>query len=148
SRRPHTRFSRDWSSDVCSSDLAFALAACGYLALLAVDGWVRGSDWAPHAGAPASRALGALRHGLLSAGVAAAALALALLVPVALPNLASGSVYEMAGPPGPDQTVTTTHPLVSLRHDLGSRSDSVVLEYTTDSSSPAYLRTFVLDAFD
>ncbi|MBB5435779.1 transglutaminaseTgpA domain-containing protein [Nocardiopsis composta] len=127
---------------------AFALAACGYLALLAVDGWVRGSGWAPHAGAPASRALGALRHGLLSAGVAAAALALALLVPVALPNLASGSVYEMAGPPGPDQTVTTTHPLVSLRHDLGSRSDSVVLEYTTDSSSPAYLRTFVLDAFD
>src|SRR5690606_705740 len=26
SRRRHTRFSRDWSSDVCSSDLAFALA--------------------------------------------------------------------------------------------------------------------------
>src|SRR5690606_40300618 len=24
SRRRHTRFSRDWSSDVCSSDLAFA----------------------------------------------------------------------------------------------------------------------------
>ncbi|WP_017591183.1 transglutaminase family protein [Nocardiopsis potens] len=127
---------------------AFALAACGYLALLAVDGWVRGSGWAPHAGAAASRALGALRHGLLSAGVAAAALALALLVPVALPNLASGSVYQMAGPPGLDRTVTTSHPLVSLRHDLGSRSDAVVLEYTTDASSPAYLRTFVLDAFD
>ncbi|MFW5417372.1 transglutaminase domain-containing protein [Nocardiopsis sp. CNT-189] len=127
---------------------AFALAACGYLVLLAVDGWVRGSGWAPHAGAAASRTLGALRHGLLSAGVAAAALALALLVPVALPNLASGSVYEMAGPPGPDRTVTTSHPLVSLRHDLGSRSDAVVLEYTTDAPSPAYLRTFVLDAFD
>src|SRR5690606_40133085 len=28
SRRRHTRFSRDWSSDVCSSDLAEA-AACG-----------------------------------------------------------------------------------------------------------------------
>src|SRR5690606_29295012 len=27
SRRRHTRFSRDWSSDVCSSDLAHALAA-------------------------------------------------------------------------------------------------------------------------
>src|SRR5690606_40940663 len=26
SRRRHTRFSRDWSSDVCSSDLANALA--------------------------------------------------------------------------------------------------------------------------
>src|SRR5690606_39412742 len=27
SRRRHTRFSRDWSSDVCSSDLDFILAA-------------------------------------------------------------------------------------------------------------------------
>src|SRR5690606_40993582 len=27
SRRRHTRFSRDWSSDVCSSDLAFGLTA-------------------------------------------------------------------------------------------------------------------------
>src|SRR5690606_40493224 len=27
SRRRHTRFSRDWSSDVCSSDLAFELQA-------------------------------------------------------------------------------------------------------------------------
>src|SRR5690606_39500872 len=26
SRRRHTRFSRDWSSDVCSSDLVFATA--------------------------------------------------------------------------------------------------------------------------
>src|SRR5690606_40487010 len=26
SRRRHTRFSRDWSSDVCSSDLALAVA--------------------------------------------------------------------------------------------------------------------------
>src|SRR5690606_41026828 len=30
SRRRHTRFSRDWSSDVCSSDLgALVLGACG-----------------------------------------------------------------------------------------------------------------------
>src|SRR5690606_40201232 len=29
SRRRHTRFSRDWSSDVCSSDLAFILNSCG-----------------------------------------------------------------------------------------------------------------------
>src|SRR5690606_40704328 len=27
SRRRHTRFSRDWSSDVCSSDLVFAAGA-------------------------------------------------------------------------------------------------------------------------
>src|SRR2546429_4845672 len=28
SRRRHTRCSRDWSSDVCSSDLRFAVTAC------------------------------------------------------------------------------------------------------------------------
>src|SRR5690606_40255735 len=29
SRRRHTRFSREWSSDVCSSDLPFAVAFSG-----------------------------------------------------------------------------------------------------------------------
>src|SRR5690606_41201764 len=29
SRRRHTRFSRDWSSDVCSSDLIVPFLACG-----------------------------------------------------------------------------------------------------------------------
>src|SRR5690606_40970553 len=33
SRRRHTRFSRDWSSDVCSSDLARARRACAGRAL-------------------------------------------------------------------------------------------------------------------
>src|SRR5690606_40857789 len=30
SRRRHTRFSRDWSSDVCSSDLEFGVAPSGH----------------------------------------------------------------------------------------------------------------------
>src|SRR5207302_4871874 len=34
SRRRHTRFSRDWSSDVCSSDLASAAAALIVIAIL------------------------------------------------------------------------------------------------------------------
>src|SRR5690606_41040417 len=33
SRRRHTRFSRDWSSDVCSSDLVFELLLDSLLAL-------------------------------------------------------------------------------------------------------------------
>src|SRR5690606_39675060 len=33
SRRRHTRFSRDWSSDVCSSDLTRALAEGGIASL-------------------------------------------------------------------------------------------------------------------
>src|SRR5690606_40370055 len=36
SRRRHTRFSRDWSSDVCSSDLVAGLVA---LPLAMVGGW-------------------------------------------------------------------------------------------------------------
>src|SRR5207247_3532462 len=35
SRRRHTRSTRDWSSDVCSSDLGEALAARGGLVLVA-----------------------------------------------------------------------------------------------------------------
>src|SRR5690606_355422 len=34
SRRRHTRFSRDWSSDVCSSDLAFPVLLAGGLLLV------------------------------------------------------------------------------------------------------------------
>src|SRR5690606_40597638 len=33
SRRRHTRFSRDWSSDVCSSDLAWIIASAVIFAL-------------------------------------------------------------------------------------------------------------------
>src|SRR5690606_19548252 len=35
SRRRHTRFSRDWSSDVCSSDLVYRLMDHGYKVFLA-----------------------------------------------------------------------------------------------------------------
>src|SRR5690606_39486808 len=44
SRRRHTRFSRDWSSDVCSSDLVMALAeaiaaAIERLSRPGIEGW-------------------------------------------------------------------------------------------------------------
>src|SRR5690606_39862944 len=46
SRRRHTRFSRDWSSDVCSSDLGLSLLAFGALGTWAyfasIDEVVRG----------------------------------------------------------------------------------------------------------
>src|SRR6266511_4814489 len=43
SRRRHTRFSRDWSSDVCSSDLAFALGPTRFIGVYA--GGAK-QDWA------------------------------------------------------------------------------------------------------
>src|SRR5690606_40238893 len=42
SRRRHTRFSRDWSSDVCSSDLRDCLLAGYYCIVLEIDGTVSG----------------------------------------------------------------------------------------------------------
>src|SRR6266700_82250 len=49
SRRRHTRFSRDWSSDVCSSDLETQreLAGRGYRAIAADLRGHGDSDWAP-----------------------------------------------------------------------------------------------------
>src|SRR5690606_40020311 len=45
SRRRHTRFSRDWSSDVCSSDLAGGITECQRIAALA-DAF--NVSWSPH----------------------------------------------------------------------------------------------------
>src|SRR5690606_39664382 len=51
SRRRHTRFSRDWSSDVCSSDLGFAMVVIGMLFKIAAFPF---HFWAPdvYQGAP------------------------------------------------------------------------------------------------
>src|SRR5690606_40476715 len=38
SRRRHTRFSRDWSSDVCSSDLVLPVSHC--IGAAAITGWL------------------------------------------------------------------------------------------------------------
>src|SRR5690606_40850478 len=59
SRRRHTRFSRDWSSDVCSSDLH----------LEALAGWASargGADTVARAAAPAAAALPRKRSRRLS----------------------------------------------------------------------------------
>ncbi|WP_233515065.1 DUF3488 and transglutaminase-like domain-containing protein, partial [Marinitenerispora sediminis] len=140
---------------------AFACAAGGYLLLLAVDGWERIAPWgtADPVGTPRwSRAglrarLAALgggaRHLGGGAGIAAAALAVALLLPHAVPGLTEGAVYALAGGQRSGaQTVITTHPLVSLRRDLTSPTDRQVLEYRTSAARPEYLRVHVLDVFD
>src|SRR5439155_9887424 len=53
SRRRHTRWPRDWSSDVCSSDLEQVLRALCYAALAAAAGLVGAADrWAVLGGSP------------------------------------------------------------------------------------------------
>ncbi|WP_236700698.1 transglutaminase family protein [Allosalinactinospora lopnorensis] len=130
---------------------AFALAATGYLVLLAIDGWERAAGWGgrPQPDDSATPVLGAVRHVSTGAGVAVAAIVLALLLPLGVPGLANTAVYDLAGGVRlGSETVTTTHPMVSLRRDLASPTDRDVLEYRTPQASPEYLRMYVLDVFD
>ncbi|CAM3869447.1 DUF3488 domain-containing protein [Nocardiopsis gilva] len=131
---------------------AFALAAAGYLGLLTVDGWIRGAlrGIRPPPGTDsAPPLLGTLRRAATAGGVAAVAIVLALLTPLAVPGLADNALFRMAqGGVIGDDAVTTTHPLVSLRTQLAADSQTPVLTYRTDDPAPDYLRTYVLDVFD
>ncbi|QBI53880.1 transglutaminase family protein [Streptomonospora litoralis] len=134
------------------STFAFAAAAAGYVALLAVDGWARGSRQGITVRAAhdtAAPVLGGFQKLLTTAGVAAVAVTLALIVPLAVPGLSSSALYALAdGSRLGGETITTTHPLVSLRRDLTSTSDRPVLNYRTDATDPGYLRMYSLDVFD
>ncbi|MDA0565354.1 DUF3488 and transglutaminase-like domain-containing protein [Streptomonospora sp. S1-112] len=131
---------------------AFAAAAVGYVVVLAVDGGVRAAGWgAPVAPGADSAApvLGGFQRVLTTAGVAAVAVVLALLVPLAIPGLSSNALYALAdGSRLGGDTITTTHPLVTLRRNLNSPSDRPVLTYTADTADPGYLRMYSLDVFD
>ncbi|MFC3998652.1 transglutaminaseTgpA domain-containing protein [Nocardiopsis sediminis] len=131
---------------------AFSLAAAGYALLLGVDSWIRASGWGVYARAahePAAPVVGGLRHAFAGAGVAAAAIVPALLLPAALPGLTSSALHGLADATRlGGETVTTTHPLVSLRRDLASTGDGPVLTYETSAERPEYLRMYVLDEFD
>lgn len=126
---------------------AFTAAAGGYLLLLAVDGWERTAGWGH--GSAADRSDGASLHLLGAARTAVPAVALALLAPLAVPGLASDAVFSMtSGVRGGGETITTTHPMVTLRRDLVSGTDRRVMSYTTTTETPDYLRMYVLDGFD
>ncbi|MFD6953648.1 transglutaminase [Nocardiopsis sp. TSRI0078] len=135
--------------------LPAAACATGFLLLLAMDMWLRGHEWGmpvPEPGRHGSRAgaLGAVRRAVTVSLASAAAVLLALTVPLALPSLRTDALHTMAdgtyiGTGG--DLITTTHPLVSLRRDLAF-SDRTVLTYRTDTEQPEYLRTYVLDEFD
>ncbi|MEY9213003.1 transglutaminase-like putative cysteine protease [Thermobifida halotolerans] len=134
---------------------AFAVAAAGFLLLLAVDSAARTASWGVRVpprdrrgGRRWTAAASALR-GLGAVGIAGTSVVLALLVPALVPTMTSDSVFSLVGQlRGDGQTVTTVDPLTSLRGTLTSGGDRRVLEYRTADRSPEYLRTHVLDAFD
>ncbi|MFB8767532.1 transglutaminaseTgpA domain-containing protein [Nocardiopsis alba] len=131
-----------------------AICAVGFLALLALDTWVRNREWGaliPSAGGPVSRVSGVVGGTGVVAAVVVLALVPALLLPLTMSSLRTDAFHALVGDRrlgGASDTVTTTHPLVSLRRDLAATSDRTVLTYRTDDEDPEYLRTFVLDGFD
>ena len=130
-----------------------AICAFGFLALLATDMWVRSREWGvrvPSGHDSASRAGGLLGRVGIAAAASILAVALALTLPSAVPSLRTDAFHDLADNGGivANDSVTTTHPMVSLRRDLSSASDRTVLTYRSDDEEPEYLRTFVLDEFD
>jgi len=134
--------------------VAAVSCAVGFLLLLAVDVWVRGHEWGmrvPDGPDSSARLVSGVRRVVTVSVASAAAVLLAVTVPLAVPSLRSDVFYAMAdgayiGVGG--DVITTTHPLVSLRRELGASSDRTVLTYRTDAEQPDYLRTYVLDEFD
>lgn len=149
--------------------LAFGVGALGFLALLMSDareqvgGWGRAvftprwSEEVPMAGAasppPDRRRERPDASALAASGrrIGVAAVAVAVLVPTAVPGIHPRGVFGMGGGGGGGgtETVTTPDPLVSLKRELTRPDDSVVLTYRTDDpAGPDYLRLYALDRFD
>ncbi|TDC49884.1 transglutaminase [Actinomadura sp. KC345] len=147
--------------------LAFGVGALGFLGLLMADARERLGGWGrtvttrrrqrevPMAGAgfrPDDPAASLDAAALAASGrrIAAVAVAVAVLVPAAVPGLHPRGVLGLGGGEGGGtQTVTTPDPLVSLKRELTRLDDSIVLTYRTDDTqAPDYLRLYALDRFD
>jgi transglutaminase-like putative cysteine protease len=150
---------------------AFGIGAMGFLALLVADsrervgGWGRvvlgrrSSEYVPPAGSGAGgRGAGGGRYqrpdssSLAASGrrIGFASVALAVLIPTAVPGIHPRGMFGLGGPGGGGghQTVTTPDPLVSLKRELNQIDSSVVLTYRSSDKTPDYLRLYALDRFD
>ncbi|MEV5711113.1 DUF3488 and transglutaminase-like domain-containing protein [Actinoallomurus sp. NPDC052274] len=138
--------------------LLFLPGAAGYLALLVADARDRLSGWGRpvftrYWSGEASRDDRPDSSPLSVTGrrIGLTAVALAVVVPLAVPDIDPHWLPEAGGGAGNGlTTVTTPDPLVSLKRQLVRADDAVVLTYRTsdDGSSPDYLRMYSLDRFD
>jgi len=84
---------------------------------------------------------------------AAAAVAVAVAIPTALPWLdepawSTGRGEAIPGGENSADGPVSLDPFVSLQRNLVNNSDQVVLRYTTDATTPGYLRMLTLTKFD
>ncbi|MEW2549438.1 DUF3488 and transglutaminase-like domain-containing protein [Streptomyces sp. NPDC047002] len=142
-----------------SSWLWFLLAAAGYLLLLLAEGGDRLAQWGrvfagpPRAGRPPgsgpARASAPARTGRR---IGMVALGVALVVPLALPQLTGGLLADLGGDGSGlgGGTISAVNPLVSLQDDLNQDDDREALRYRTNApdGQGMYLRIMALDQFD
>ncbi|MFG2904582.1 DUF3488 and DUF4129 domain-containing transglutaminase family protein [Kitasatospora sp. NPDC048286] len=137
-----------------SSWVWFAAAAVGYLLLLFAEGQDRVSRWGRvfYGGARGAAESGKVNPGGRQVGVLA--LAVALLLPVVLPNWSSGLLDSGSGGSNGKRAggslSTSLDPLVSLEAAITKPTDAELLTYTMESplADQIYLRTGSLDQFD
>ena len=138
----------------------FLLAGVGWLLLLLTDGRRELLRWGRPVGGNESSTI----HSVGGTGrrLGAAALAIAVIVPVVLPSLEDGRFGlggnssgdgngNNGGGPGDEQpadTVLTVNPIVDLRRDLVQPADDPVFNYQTDAITPEYFRVATLDQFN
>ena len=132
----------------------FLLPAAGYLLLLLVESRDRMLRWGvPLAGRTPGPTGGRVAADLnrMSRRIGLAVLALAVLVPMAVP-LSEGAFGGGGGVTGElgGKTISTLNPLVSLRRELVRPDEFEVMTVKTDATMPSelYLRTVTLDEFN
>lgn len=134
----------------------FLAAGVGWLLLLVEDGHIELARWGRPIDGSADIRVPSI--GGTGRRLGAAALTVALIVPLILPTLddgrfgggsTDGNGNEGDGDTSPGaQRVVTINPLTDLQRDLTQRDDSAVLFYTTDATTPQYLRIATLDEFN
>ncbi|GII90310.1 transglutaminase family protein [Sinosporangium siamense] len=137
---------------------SFILAAFGYLVLLVADGRERVSRWGravlvrrrPGPGdVTGQRHQGPLR--LSGKRIGFAAVALAVLLPTVVPDLAPNPLFGFGVGSGlgrGNNTISIPNPIAGLRGQLTLPEEARVMTYSSADGNPRYLRTWSLDVFD
>ncbi len=138
--------------------LLFLVAALGWLLLLLAEGrerlagWGRALDRRSAKGDNIFTQTPAEPLGVVGRRIGATALGLALVLPAILP-WAAGGLFRNGGTGGSGAGSgrsfgTSVDPFVQIGAQLGARSSSTLLTYTTDDRTPDYLRMVTLDRFN
>ena len=138
----------------------FAIAACGYLMLLLVEGRDRLAHWGRPVGA-APRSAGAAAGPiqvppddapapLTGQRIGAVAIALAVILPVMVPGMTGNTLNKLSQSGTGDGTGNGNGPLnefAALRGQLRQGQQITLMTVSTDLPRPQYLRTKVLDRY-